>query len=440
MKSKKILGSFIVSAMIVTSLSGCGKGDLSNVKNGNASVDAKLNGENASATEAPFDIDSKDTKKKTNEIEGLIEDYFYFDEEPSKQEEKYYDGILDGLDDPYSVYYTKEEYDKLMEDDSGEYCGIGATVSKKVDTGLTYVVKPIKNSPAEAAGVLPGDVFISVDDTEITTDMELEQVVKMIRGTKGTTAKIRFYRESIKDYVTIEIKRDTVQNYTVDYSMLDDKIGYIKIDQFIDNTPKQFYEAVDSLTKDGAKSIIFDLRDNPGGLVSAVTAMADYIIDDDAKAKGAEKKGLLLSTQDKNGNDVTKPVYCSDGHKVDLPMVVLVNGNSASAAEIFTGVLRDYGVATVVGENTYGKGIMQSVFPLKDGSAVKLTIAKYFIPSGEDIHKKGIAPDVEVVLDESLKYVADKPIDKDNQLQKGIEILGGKPVKASASDAGEKKK
>ena len=121
-------------------------------------------------------------------------------------------------------------------------------------------------------------------------------------------------------------------------------------------------------------------------------------------------------------------------------MVVLVNGNSASAAEIFTGVLRDYGVATVVGENTYGKGIMQSVFPLKDGSAVKLTIAKYFIPSGEDIHKKGIAPDVEVVLDESLKYVADKPIDKDNQLQKGIEILGGKPVKASASDAGEEKK
>lgn len=425
MKKSRLIAGSLVAVMSAGLFTGCSFPGASKDAGSETATETGAELKN-SETEAPFDLNDSKNKKKTAEIEKLIDNYFYFDEDPEKQEEKYYDGILAGLDDPYSVYYTKEEYEKLIEDDSGEYYGIGATVTKNVETGVTYVVKPIKNSPAEKAGVLPGDIFVKVDDTEITTDMDLDAIVKMIRGSKGTKATIEFYRESIKDYVTIEIERDTVQNYTVDYEMLDADIAYIKVEQFIDNTPEQFKEAVDAVEKQGAKAIIFDLRNNPGGLVTAVTEMTDYIIDDNATAKGAEKAGILLSTKDKEGNDISKPDCCSDKHSVDLPMAVLVNGNSASAAEIFTGVLRDYGVATIVGENTFGKGIVQSVIPLKDGSAIKITIAKYFIPSGDDIHLKGIAPDVEVPLDESLKTKVEIAHDEDNQLQAAIKAINEK--------------
>ena len=201
--------------------------------------------------------------------------------------------------------------------------------------------------------------------------------------------------------------------------MLDNNIGYIKVEQFIETTADMYIEAVDSLQKQGAKGLVVDMRDNPGGLVTAVMKMVDYMVDDDATAEGASEKGVLLETRNKD-DKVMDRIDCSDKHKVDLPVVILVNGNSASAAEIFTGCLRDYKLAKIVGTNTYGKGIVQSVIKLSDGSAVKVTIAKYFLPSGDDIHKKGVAPDKEVELDESLKKKVTIEHSEDNQLQEAL--------------------
>lgn len=369
-----------------------------------------------------FDTKSGEVADKTAEIEKLIDNYFYFDQDDEKREESYYDGIMRGLDDPYSVYYTKKEYEKMMEDDSGSFEGIGATVSKNLNQGTIYIVKPLEGSPAEKAGLLPNDIVVAVDDLEITTDMELDYVVDHIRGEKGSTVTLKVYREGEEDFLTIKIVRDTIENKTVEYEMLDNNIGYIKVEQFIDNTAGLYKEAVDSLQSQGAKGLVIDMRDNPGGIVPVVLEMVDYMVDDEAIAEGATEKGLLLETKNKD-DKVMDRIDCSDGHKVDLPMVVLVNGNSASAAEIFTGCLRDYNLAKVVGTTTYGKGIVQSVMKLSDGSAIKITIAKYFLPSGDDIHKKGVDPDFEVELDESLRQKVTIEHDEDNQLQEALKHL-----------------
>lgn len=365
----------------------------------------------------PFDIHSDEVEKKTDEIERIIDNYFYFDQDDAKREESYYDGLMDGLEDPYSVYYTKEEYAQLMEDDEGVYAGVGAVVSRNLDTQMVYVVRPVIGSPAEKAGLLPEDVIVAVDDVDVTADMELEEVVDMIRGEVGTTVTLTIYREGESDYLYIDLTREMVENVTVTSEMLENNIGYIKVDEFIENTPDQFHQQLDALVAGGAQSLIIDMRDNPGGLVTAVTDMCDYIIQDDAGGDG-----LILATKDKNGNSMEE-WHCKDGHSVDLPMVVLVNGNSASAAEIFTGCMKDYGLATIVGTNTYGKGIVQSVIPLSDGSAIKITIAKYFTPGGNDIHLVGIAPDVEIDLPDELKTKVTIPHEEDTQLQKAIEVL-----------------
>ena len=309
-----------------------------------------------------------------------------------------------------------------MEDDGGEYVGIGATVSKDVDKGTVYVVKPLRGSPAEAAGLTTGDVFVQIDDIEVTADMELDEVVNYIRGKEGTTAHLKMYREGEPDYLEIDINRQKIQNITVDYEMLDNNIGYISVDQFIENTPEQFKEGIDYVISQGAKGIVIDMRNNPGGLLTAVNEMTDYIIADDAQAPGASEPGIQLETKDKDGK-IIESYSCEDGHSVDLPMVVLVNGNSASAAEIFTGDMKDYGIATIIGTTTFGKGIVQSVIPLSDGSAVKITIAKYFTPSGNDIHKIGIEPDIEIDVSDEQKRMANIPHDEDPQLQKAIEVL-----------------
>lgn len=221
-----------------------------------------------------------------------------------------------------------------MEDDGGVYYGIGATVSKNPDTNLVYVVKPLRGDPAEEVGLEKNDVFVEVDGTPITKDMELEEVVKLIRGKEGTVAHLKMYREGEDDYLEFDVTRRQVQNITVDYKMLTDDIGYISVEQFIDNTPDQFKDGMDALEAEGAKSPILDFRNNPGGSLAAVLQMADYIIADDAKADGADKAGLLLETKDKNGT-IIESYSCTDEHSVDLPMVVLANENSASASNLY---------------------------------------------------------------------------------------------------------
>lgn len=424
---KKIIwkksAAVFTAAMLTVSLCGCGKKESKDSFEPESSQPATVaDGQEGSQSEGSFDPNSDRIRNKTSEIENILNNYFYFEQDPEKQEEAYFDGILNGMDDPYTVYYTPEEYEKLMEDDSGTYVGIGATVSKNVETNQIYIVKPLKGSPALEAGLLPGDVLMEVDGTEVTADMTLEEVVKIIRGTEGTEASLKVYREGETQPMDFKITRAVVENVTVEYEMLEGNVGYIMVSEFIENTPAQFKEGVDDLIGQGAKALVVDLRNNPGGLLTSVIDMLDYMVDDDLQAEGASSKGLLLETRDKNGK-VLESFSCKDGHKVDIPMAVLVNGNSASASEIYTGVMKDYGLAVIVGTNTFGKGIVQSVMKLSDGSGIKFTVAKYFTPAGNDIHEVGIAPDKEVELNEGLEKLVVIPHDQDNQLQEALKEL-----------------
>lgn len=318
-------------------------------------------------------------------------------------EENIYKGLLQGLNDPYSVYYTKDEYDALKEETSGSYCGIGALVSQNADTGVITAINVFKGSPAEKAGMKNGDIIFKVEDKEVTGE-DLNNVVAKMKGEKDTKVKINVYRTSEKEYIDLEVTRDKVDVPTVEHKMLDKSkgIGYIQITQFEEVTYDQFKEALDDLKKQGMKSVIFDLRNNPGGLYDTVCEMLDDLL----------PEGTLVYTKDKDGNKQEKE---SDANFLDMPMVVLQNENSASASEIFAGAIQDFRAGKIVGTQSFGKGIVQSIIPLSDGSAVKLTVEKYYTPKGVNIHGKGITPDVKVEISKDGK--------KDNQLQKAIEVI-----------------
>lgn len=389
------------------SLAGCSAPNLSMKDNSgrkNAQAEEGKNGKDVSEM-----LEDKDVQAKVEEINRYIENYYYFDIDPDFQEESFYDGIMNGLDDPYSVYYTKEEYEDLLEDNSGEYFGVGAVVTQDTTMKVT-VVRPIKGSPAEAAGIKADDVIVEVDGTEIT-DQELSLVVEMIRGEKGTTAHIKVYRPSEDKYIEFEIKRAEVENVSVDYRMLDNNVGYISVTQFYENTPKEYKEAVEDLGKQGAKGLIVDLRDNPGGLLNAVVDMCAYTLNG----------GNIVTTKDRDGK-ITSSYDDKDDHSINIPMVVLVNGNSASASEIFAGAMKDTGTAKLVGTTTFGKGIVQSILPLSDGTAIKITVSKYFTPGGNDIHQIGIEPDYEVELEDRTNAV-NIDYEDDLQLHKAEEVI-----------------
>ncbi len=354
----------------------------------------------------------KEVNDKIEEINEYIDDYFYFEIDEEKQEEALYDAILAGLDDPYSVYYTEEEFAELQETNSGEYVGIGAVVTQDADM-IVSIVRPVKNSPAEEAGLMAEDIIVEVDGVEII-DQELTVVVDMIRGEEGTKAKIKIYRPSTSEYMDFEVERRVVENYSVSYKMLEDNIGYILVEQFYDNTCTEFIEAFEDLEAQGAKAMVVDLRDNPGGLLTAVVDMCDYLM----------KEGPIVTTEDKDGN-VTNSYSSTDEEYTELPMAVLINGNSASASEIFAGALQDTGVAEIIGTTSYGKGIVQSVIPLSDGTAIKITVAKYFTPNGNDIHEIGIVPDYEVELADGRTNAVGIDYAEDLQLHKAEEVLKG---------------
>ncbi len=413
-KNMKKLWALALAIALSVACIGCGN-QAESKKNTRESIDVQTDSDATQADTSEPAVASdlwqdSSVAKKIDEINSLIDKYYYFDVDRDKQEEALYDGIMEGLDDPYSVYYTKEEYAELQEDTSGEYVGIGAVVTMNSDMRVE-IVRPIKNSPAEQAGLKAGDILVQVDDTEIT-DQELSVVVDMIRGKEGTKAHLRIYRQGESDYLEFDVERRTVENYTVESEMLDDQVGYIAVTQFNDNTAQEFEDAIDEVQANGAKAAIIDLRDNPGGLLTAVVDMCDYIMDD----------GVIVSTKDRDGNVLGE--YKDTGkHSVDIPLVVLVNGNSASASEIFSGAMQDSGKAKLVGTTTFGKGIVQSVIPLSDGTAVKLTVAKYFTPNGNDIHKKGITPDYEVELPDGQTSAVNIDRADDTQLQKAQEVI-----------------
>lgn len=422
MFKKKLVVLSVVTVM-ASMLAGCSLTDLKkqgqtdgkiNIEKDDSKKDDGKNGATDSSTNEEKLWEDEAVEAKIDEVNAYIDNYYYFDVDKEKQEEALFDGIMGGLDDPYSVYYTEEEYADLQEDTSGEYVGVGAVVTQDMETKLISIVRPIEGSPAEEAGLMAGDILISVDDLEVT-DLELDFVVDRIRGEEGTTAHIVVYREGEEDYLEFDVTRRVVENVNVHVSILDSGVGYIQIDQFYQNTVQEFADALDLMEASKVKGVVIDLRDNPGGLLTAVSDMCNYILDG----------GVIVYTEDKNGNRLSE--YKADSkHSVDMPMVVLVNGNSASASEIFAGCMQDTGKATLVGTQTFGKGIVQSVIPLSDGTAIKITIAKYFTPNGNDIHKVGITPDKIVELPDGRTNAVNIPYEDDTQLQEAEKILGAK--------------
>lgn len=366
-------------------------------------------------------LDMKKIEPKLQYMEALIDKYFLFDENMTEEEQKkngtaedwIYRGYMYSLNDPYSVYYDKDEYTSLNEENSGTYCGIGVQVSQNVYTGIITAVKVFKDSPAQEAGMFPGDILYKVEDIEATGEDLSLLVSDHIRGEEGTKVHLTVYRQSTDEYVEMDVERRMVENPTVEYEMLENKAGYISLSSFEEVSSEQFKKAVDDLTAQGMEKLIVDLRNNGGGVVQAAKEIADYLLPDGKTIVSFKGKGIDDST------------YSSDdGHEVDVPIVLLVNGESASASEVLTGALKDNNWATIVGEKTFGKGIAQGVFNLPDGSGLKLTTAYYYTPSGECIHKLGIEPDVTVALAEDLKSKIEIPKDEDNQLQTALEVFG----------------
>lgn len=348
---------------------------------------------------------------KMERIKSIMDENFLYEVDEDDLIDGMYAGMLAGLDDPYSVYYTVEEYNSLIESTTGIYYGIGVTVSQDPRTGIITVVKPFAGSPGYEAGMLPGDILFSVNGVEVT-GMDLTSAVNLIKGAEGTTVNISIAREGETDYIDLVVERRQIEIPTIEYEMLENDIGYIQIFQFDEITFPQFMEALAELSAAGMKGLVIDLRDNPGGRLDVVEAMLDAIL----------PEGLLVYTEDKNG--IRADEYYSDPNSVlDVPLTVLVNGNSASASEIFAGDIQDFGAGTVVGTTTFGKGIVQRIYTLGDGTAIKITVSNYFTHAGRNIHDVGIQPDVEIDLLDELKTKVTIEKSEDNQLQKAIEIL-----------------
>lgn len=348
---------------------------------------------------------------KMDEIYNAINIYYYEDFTKEDLEESIYKGVVEGLKDPYSVYYTKEEYEDMMVSTTGTYYGIGAGLSQDLDTMIVTITKVYRGTPAEEAGLKNGDIILRVGDFDATS-MEVSKLVQHIRGEAGTKVHMTIYRESTEETLEFEVERRHVELPSIEGEMLENNIGYIQITEFQSKTDEQFEEMLNDLKRQGMKGLIVDVRANPGGLLSSVVNLCDFVL----------PEGLIVYVEDSFGN---KEEYVSDKAAVQMPMVVLIDENSASASEIFAGALKDYQYATLVGKTTYGKGIVQNIIPLSDGDAVKLTTAKYFTPNGNYIHGVGVAPDVEV----EYEYTGpeDETYNKiyDSQFLKALEVMQG---------------
>ena len=355
-----------------------------------------------------LDMNLSQVKKKTGEIEELINAYYLDEIDGQKVEDTMYTGMVAGLEDPYYVYYSKEELESMEESISGAYSGIGATLTQDPDTGELSVVSCFDGTPAQEAGLQPGDVITGWNGKSVE-GIELSELVSKIKTDPEEQLTLEIERDG--ETLEVELTRREVQIPTVEYEMLDNQIGYIRLVEFDEVTADQFKEALEDLENQNMEKLIIDVRNNPGGVLQVVCDMLDQLL----------PEGMIVYTEDKNGN---RKEYTSDEeHQFTKPLAVLANENSASASEIFAGAIQDYGIGTIVGTTTFGKGIVQRTFYLSDGTGVKLTVAKYYTPKGHDIHKKGITPDVEIELDEELKNQSSISHEEDNQLQKAIEVL-----------------
>ncbi len=359
-------------------------------------------------TKDPYDfyrpVVSDELQFKLSNIQAILDMRFLFDMEEADYDTGIIKGYLSALGDPYTVYYSPEEYTAFLEDNSGKYNGIGVVV-QQMENGTIKVIRPYPNCPGAEAGILKDDLIYKVDGRE-ATGVDVNIVVTWIKGEPGTKVKIEVYRPSEDRYIEMSVMRKQVSVRTVEHEMLEDQIGYIEMTAFEQVTSEQYEAALQDLQEQGMKGLIVDLRDNGGGSLDQVVKICD----------GMLPAGVITYTVDKNGSRYD---YESDSAaSLNVPLLVLTNENTASASEIFTGAMLDFGVGESVGTLTFGKGIVQEFRSLGDGSGMKYTMARYYTPKGVCIHGEGIPATYEVLDDPETEA--------DEQLQKALEVMKGK--------------
>ena len=349
-----------------------------------------------------------DFAEKADLIFDSVVKRFYFEEDidEASMKENMYKAIIDSLGDKYAEYYTAEELEDMFMSSEGIYYGIGAYVMLDEETGYPLLTKVFKDSPAARAGLQDNDIIYEVNGENLF-GYKLDEAVALIKGPENTEVNLTIYREGEPDYLDITVIRGKVESPTVEYEMKDSGIGYLQITEFDDVTTDQFNSAYDDLYAKGMRAMILDLRSNGGGNLNTVLDIGERML----------PKGIITYTEDKAGK--RDEYKCKGKSVISIPLVVLTNGYTASASELLTGALHDYGLATVIGTNTYGKGIVQTIYPLSDGSGIKITTSRYYTPNGVCIHEVGIAPDIELEYDAEL-YSKEKI---DNQLEYAINYL-----------------
>lgn len=351
--------------------------------------------------------------KKLENVKKLIDDNYIFEYKKSQIQNGILKGLVDSLQDPYSQYYTAQEFKKAMEQYNGAYTGIGVVVRLEDDKRGIIILNVYSGSPAEKAGLKTGDLIIEVNGEEILPETPFENTIAKIKGgPKGSTVDLTIIRDKKVSPSVFKVVRDEINVETVTSQMLENKIGYIKVYEFSGHTVEEFDRHYKQMEKSGARKMIIDLRDNPGGSFTTVCRMLD----------GFLKEGIIVYTKDKSGHK--EYVYADSAVSYKLPMAVLINKNSASASEIFASTVKDLQLGILVGENSFGKGIVQNTIPFSDGTAIKLTISRYYTASGAEIHEKGIAPDVKVIYRQpKLKKNEVMTYQHDNQIMRAIKAL-----------------
>ena len=353
------------------------------------------------------------TMAKIRQIEKTLDTYYVEDYDKELAEELMYTGLAAGVGDPYTYYLSADSLAEQMEKNSGHFVGIGVEIYAG-DDGYIVVSSVTPGGPAEAAGILAEDKITEVDGESITGKTAAD-VSALVKGEAGTDVALTIFRESTGEVLEKTVTRQDIQVKTVSWRMMEDNIGYIAITNFRENTYSQFKEALDMLEAEGLEKLVLDLRNNTGGLVKSAHEIGEELL----------PEGIMVYTMDKDGN--REDTLCDDVYN-DVPLVVLVNGNSASAAEILAGAIQDTGRGQLIGTTTFGKGLVQRLFTLPDGSGLNVTIQKYYTPNGTSIHGVGITPDYEVELPEEYAQQTNIPAEADTQLQKAVEVLSEKNI------------
>ncbi len=350
------------------------------------------------------------TEEKISMLAGYIEGNYYEEVDTEELRNGLYQGLFDNLDE-YSEYYTPEEYEEMMASTvEGTYSGIGATLQQDNETMIVTVIHVYDDSQAQRAGIQEGDIILKVDEYD-ASEMELTDLVSHIHGEEGSTVHLEIYRDG--EEIEFDVVRENLDYPTADGEMLDDGIGYIQISEFAESTVEQFNTALDDLTEQGMTALIIDLRYNPGGVLDSVCDIADDIL----------PEGLNVYTEDRAGHRVDYD--STDDRSLDIPLAILVNEYSASASEILAGAVQDRDAGTIIGTLTFGKGVVQTIRPLSDGSAVKMTTSRYFTPGGTCIQGIGITPDVEIEYEFLGGDEDEYSYELDNQIQEAIAVLRG---------------